>query len=471
MGIGGIAMGTLAAMLKEKGFKVVGSDVNLYPPMSHYLEALQIPVCQGYRAENIQQQAPDCVIIGNVIRRDNPEAQLVLDQNLPYLSMPQALAKFFLSDHESIVVAGTHGKSTTSALLASLLTTGGLDPSAFIGAFVKDWDRSYRLGGGRYMVIEGDEYDTAFFDKGAKFFHYRPAIGILTSMEFDHADIFADFYAVKETFRRFVHLIPEEGYLIINVDDPNCRELIGECSGKIITYGEAADADWRLLEADYRAGEVHFRIQDPAANHYRLVSGLAGRHNLSNTLAVLAAADLAGLSTAQIQQGLLAFRGVRRRQDVVGESRGVLVIDDFAHHPTAVRETIQALRLHYPQRRLLAVFEPRTNSSRRSIFQSAYTTAFAAADCICIKEAPDLQKIPEAERLNTKQLVQDISRRQAEAHYFENTPALLEYLVTHCHSGDLVLCMSNGSFDGLPGKLLQALQELSTGKKPLAAHR
>ncbi len=458
MGIGGIAMGTLAAMLREKGYRIVGSDVNLYPPMSTYLEALQIPVCQGYSEQNLREQQPDWVIIGNVIRRDNPEAQFVLEHKIPHLSMPEALARFFLEQHQSMVVAGTHGKSTTSALLASVLASAGQDPSAFIGAFIKDWQRSYRLGSGRYMVIEGDEYDTAFFDKEAKFFHYRPSIAIVTSMEFDHADIFADFTVIQETFRRFVRLIPADGTLIVNADNPHCRELIGACSGTVVTYGEAADADWRVVDVRYQPGAVHFRYRDPAGQQHSMVSHLAGRHNLANTMAVLAAASRAGLSTSQLQHGLLAFRGVERRQDVLGESRGVLVIDDFAHHPTAVRETIQALRWHYPDRRLIAVFEPRTNSSRRRVFQTAYTSAFEAADRIYIKEPPGLQQIPVDERLDTRQLVQDIRRKQPEAYYYEDSEALLEELLATCHSGDLVVCMSNGSFDGLPGRLLQALE-------------
>jgi UDP-N-acetylmuramate: L-alanyl-gamma-D-glutamyl-meso-diaminopimelate ligase len=459
LGVGGIAMGTLATMLKERGFDVSGSDQNLYPPMSLHLEALRIPLHQGYRAENLERRLPDVVVVGNVIRRDNPEAQYVLEHNIPYVSMPEAISRFFLEDHKSMVVAGTHGKSTTSALLAWVLAHGGMDPSAFIGAFLKNWQRSYRLGNGPYMVLEGDEYDTAFFDKGPKFLHYRPHIGVITSIEFDHADIFKDFDAVLKAFRDFVKIIPSDGYLLVNADDPNCLAVAKECKGKVITYACRSDADWQLLDVVYRSGEVEFAYKDPQQRKNTMISKLAGRHNLSNSLAVLAAASIAGLTGEQVQEALLAFQGVKRRQDVIGEGRGVLVIDDFAHHPTAVKETIQALRLYYPERRLIAAFEPRTNSSRRNVFENDYALAFDLADRVCIKQPPDIEKIPEEERLDVAGLVRKISRRHADASLFENTEALLQSLLQRCEAGDLVLCMSNGSFDGLPQRLFKALRE------------
>jgi UDP-N-acetylmuramate: L-alanyl-gamma-D-glutamyl-meso-diaminopimelate ligase len=459
MGIGGIAMGTLASMLKEKGFQVAGSDQNLYPPMSTHLEALGIPVCQGYRAENLARHSPDVVIVGNVIRRDNPEAQVILQNGIPYLSMPVAIARFFLSHQESIVVAGTHGKSTTSSLLAWALSHAGMSPSAFIGAFVNNWQASYHLGSGRYMVIEGDEYDTAFFDKGPKFLHYRPKLGVITSIEYDHADIFSDFESVLKAFADFVDLIPPTGYLVANADDPHCLALSRQCKGRVFTYGASDQADWRLLEVDYRPGSVRFRCLNPLSGaQEELFSRLPGHHNLQNTLAAMAVAASIGLHRQQFQEALLTFQGVKRRQDVVGEVSGVLVIDDFAHHPTAVQETLRALHLFYPDRRLIAAFEPRTNSSRRAVFQSAYAAAFDDADCICIKEPPGLESIPEQERLNTRQLVADIGKRGKEAFFFQNTPELSDFLKGFCSSGDMVVCMSNGSFDGLPKNLLRTLQ-------------
>lgn len=484
LGIGGIAMGTLATMLREKGYNVAGSDQNLYPPMSTHLESLAIPLCQGYSAENPSKFSPDMVIIGNVIRRDNPEAQSVLAKGYPYLSMPQAIDRFFLGSHQSMVVAGTHGKSTTSSLLAWVLASGGLDPSVFVGAFMKNWDRSYRIGSGPYMVLEGDEYDTAFFDKGPKFLHYRPHVGIVTSVEFDHADIFADFQAVYDAFRRFVHLIPADGYLITNGDDPHCVALARECGGTVLSYGWSEDAHLRIIGEEYRSGEVRFtcdlsRLQvlkeGEARSHgmsegpapqaaqklVTLTSLLPGRHNVANTVSVLAAASVAGLSVQEIQEALLTFRGVKRRQDILGEPSGILVMDDFAHHPTAVRETIRALRLFYPERRLIVAFEPRTNSSRRRVFQEAYAAAFDEAHCVCIKEPPGMEAIQASERLDTEKLVEDIRRRGADAHYFSRIDDVVEFLAVKARPGDLVACMSNGSFDGLTGRLLKTFQRPS----------
>jgi len=461
MGIGGIAMGTLAAMLTEEGYHVTGSDQDLYPPMSTHLEKLKVPIYKGYRAQNLQQAAPGLVVIGNVIRRDNPEALYVLQHALPYLSMPQTIDKFFLNRHESMVVTGTHGKSTTASLLAWVLTHAQMEPSAFIGAFVNDWQRSYRIGNGKFMVIEGDEYDTAFFDKGPKFLHYRPSIGIITSIEYDHADIFPNFEAVLEAFRSFVHLFPSNGHLIVNADDPNCLTLARECKGSVITYGRTSHADWRILDVDHRPGEIHFHYKDPMSNHNYMITKLAGHHNLSNTMAVIAAASLAGLTPERIQEAVLAFNGVARRQQIIGESQGILIIDDFAHHPTAVKETVTALKLHFPDRRIIAVFEPRTNSSRRRVFQSAYAKSFDDALCVCLKEPPGMDSIPPAERLDTRQLARDIRLQNKEARYFEDTEDLLNFLLSYCRKGDLVLCMSNGSFDGLPIRLFDAIQAKS----------
>jgi UDP-N-acetylmuramate: L-alanyl-gamma-D-glutamyl-meso-diaminopimelate ligase len=460
MGIGGIAMGTLATMLKEKGYEVVGSDVNVYPPMSTHLEASRIPVLQGYKAENFSGRTPDMVVIGNVIRRDNPEAQFVLEHGIPYLSMPEAIARFFLTDRKSIVVAGTHGKSTTSSLLAWVLDHGGLDPAAFVGAFLKNWQGSFRLGNGPYMVLEGDEYDTAFFDKGPKFLHYRPHVVVITSIEYDHADIFPDLEAILEAFRQLVRTIPPDGYLIINADDGHCVALSAECKGKVISYGSSDEADWRLLDVNYSNRQVEFEYMNPRLQRKEaMTSRLPGRHNVGNSLAVMAASSIAGLSMQQVQEALLAFEGVKRRQDILGKCNGMVVIDDFAHHPTAVRETIDALKQFYPGSRLIASFEPRTNSSRRRVFQNAYSTSFDGADCVCIKQPPGLEAIPESERLDARQLVQDIRARHKEAYWFEDTEDLVHFLLSYGRSGDVVLCMSNGSFDGLPLKLLHACRE------------
>jgi UDP-N-acetylmuramate: L-alanyl-gamma-D-glutamyl-meso-diaminopimelate ligase len=464
MGIGGIAMGTLATMLKEKGYNVVGSDQNLYPPMSTHLEALGIPVLLGYDCGNPARFSPDLFIIGNVIRRDNPEAQHVLANNLPHISMPQAIEKFFLKDHKSMVAAGTHGKSTTSSLLSWVLACGDRDPSAFIGAFLNSWQRSYRLGNGPYMVLEGDEYDTAFFDKGPKFLHYRPYVGIITSIEFDHADIFADFEAVFEAFRRFVHLIPSDGHLIANADDPHCVALSRECKGNVLTYGWSESADWRIHGIDHFPGEIRFLYTSPNSKRVEVMrSKLPGRHNTMNALSVMIAASIAGLSMEQVQEAFLSFKGVKRRQDIIGEYNDILIMDDFAHHPTAVQETVRAIRDFYPGRRIIAAFEPRTNSSRRNVFHDAYAASFDDADCICIKQPAGLDAIPDHERLDTRRLVEDICLRQKDARFFQSTDELLNFFTSYLAPGDLVLCMSNGSFDGLPQRLAELLNTSTLG--------
>jgi UDP-N-acetylmuramate: L-alanyl-gamma-D-glutamyl-meso-diaminopimelate ligase len=309
------------------------------------------------------------------------------------------------------------------------------------------------------MVIEGDEYDTAFFDKGPKFLHYRPHIGIVTGVEFDHADIFPDFDAILKAFGDFARLIPERGHLILNADDPNCAALASLCPGHVLTYGFSHRADWRIGSVEYRSGEVAFKLRNPGTFREDLFrSKLSGRHNVWNVTAVIAAATLAGMPAERIREAVLSFGGVKRRQDIVAEAGGVTVMDDFAHHPTAVHETITGLRSFYPGRRLLAAFEPRTNSSRRKVFQEHYARVFDEADIVCIKQPPGLDAIPETERLDTRRLVADIRARDKEAHFFEDTGDLAAFLLESARPGDLIVCMSNGSFDGLPQRLAEGLR-------------
>ncbi len=459
VGIGGIAMGTLATMLKESGYRVAGSDHNLYPPMSTHLQTLGVPLFEGFAAGNPQKFDPDLFVIGNVVRRENPEAQYILSQDRPYLSMPQAIERFFLSRQKGLVVAGTHGKSTTTSLLAWVLERGGLDPGAFVGAFVKDWGASFRLGRGEYMVIEGDEYDTAFFDKGPKFLHYRPHIGIVTGIEFDHADIFPDLDAIRKAFAGFARLIPENGYLILNADEPNCRALAAQCAGKVLTYGFSEDTDWRIASVEYGAGQVSFSLRNPYTSGEEVFrSKLSGRHNVGNVTAVIAAARLAGMPFDGLREAIPHFGGVKRRQDVVCESGGVTVMDDFAHHPTAVRETLSGLRDFYPGRRIVAAFEPRTNSSRRKVFQDQYVSSFDSADLVLIKQPSGLDAIPEGDRLDPRLLVERIGSRGKDARFFEDSDELAAFILESARPGDLIVCMSNGSFDGLPQKLGKALK-------------
>ena len=458
IGICGTGMGTLAAMLQEAGYLVRGSDENVYPPMSTFLASRNIQIKEGYRAENLAPP-PDLVVVGNVIRGDNPEAVAAVEQSLDYCSMPQALHRFFLNSSQSVVAAGTHGKTTTAALLVWLLTVAGMDPGCLVGGLMANFQQSYLLGRGPYFVVEGDEYDTAFFDKGPKFLHYQPQICVLTSVEFDPADIFPDLQAVENAFAQLVTSIPPDGLLIANADDPGSSRLSRKARCRLVTYGLQEPAHIRVEMAKYGAGTTRFNVSGPQGFEASFNSPLAGAHNLSNTLSMVALAHELGLDPGTIQQALTTFKGVRRRQEVRGEPDGVTVIDDYAHHPTAVQATLEALRPFYADRRLWAIFEPRTNSSKRKVFQERYATVFDAADLVVIKEPPGLQSIAPEERLSAAQLVKDISERGVEAHYFNEVDTMLPFIMSGAKAGDVLLIMSTGSFDNLIERLLEELNK------------
>ena len=460
IGICGTGMGTLAAMLQEAGYLVRGSDQNVYPPMSTFLASRNIQIKEGYRAGNLDP-SPDLVVVGNVIRRDNPEAVAAVDLGLDYCSMPQALHRFFLNSSQSVVAAGTHGKTTTAALLVWLLTVAGMDPGCLVGGLMANFQQSYRLGRGPYFVVEGDEYDTAFFDKGPKFLHYQPHICVLTSVEFDHADIFPDLQAVENAFTQLVTSIPADGLLIANADDPGASRLCQKAHCRLVTYGLQKPAQMRGKMAEYTVGATRFTVSGPQGFEASFNSPLAGAHNVSNTLSMISLAHQLGLNPGTIQETLTTFRGVRRRQEVRGEPGGVTVIDDYAHHPTAVQATLEALRPFYAGRRLWAIFEPRTNSSKRRVFQERYATVFDAADLVLIKEPPGLQSIAPEERLSAAQLAKDISKRGVEAHYFPEVNAMLPFILSEAKAGDVLLIMSTGSFDNLIDRLLEGLSKRS----------
>lgn len=457
MGVCGTGVGALAGMLKSMGYSVTGSDQNVYPPMSDFLASMGIPVHSGYGPDNLDP-APDFVVVGNVIRRDNPEAIALAEKRIPYASFPQTLSHFFIRGKRSLVVAGTHGKTTTSSLLATLLHLAGRDPSFMIGGIVQAFGRNYHVGGGDCFVAEGDEYDTAFFDKGPKFLHYRPSVAILTSIEFDHADIYADLAAVKRSFVKLVAAMPPDGCLVACFDDPVVREVVADARCRVLSYGEGADCDWRLTDLAVRPEGTAFSAlyRGKVFGEFRNV--LPGRHNALNALAVVAVLDLLGLGADTIGQGLAAFQGVKRRQEVRGVAAGVTVIDDFAHHPTAVRETLAALAAAYAGRRLLAVFEPRTNSSRRSVFQEAYIKAFDSADLVLVREPVPLDNLAEQERFSSAMLVDDLRKRGCEAAYFSTTEAILSHLEKNVRPGDVVAILSNGGFDNIHQRLLEILQ-------------
>ncbi|MCX5870206.1 MAG: UDP-N-acetylmuramate:L-alanyl-gamma-D-glutamyl-meso-diaminopimelate ligase [Deltaproteobacteria bacterium] len=456
MGICGTGMAALAGMLKASGFAVTGSDSGVYPPMSDFLKEQRIEAASGYGPQNLQPR-PDLVIVGNVITRKNPEAQALATTAIPYLSFPQALAHFFISARTSLVVAGTHGKTTTSSLLASALHRAGLDPSFMIGGIVREFDANFRLGNGRYFVVEGDEYDTAFFDKGSKFLHYRPNIAIITSVEFDHADIFADLDAIKRSFRKFVALLPQDGLIVAHLDDQNVAEVVADAPCEVQGYGFNPELAWSLADVRSGQGMTHFQIQHQGQKWAEMAVRMPGRHNCLNSLAVTAVLHRIGLAPEQINTALSSFGGVKRRQEVRGVERGITVIDDFAHHPTAVRETLGALKAAYAGQRLVTVFEPRTNSSRRAIFQQDYVSAFDAADLILIRKPLPLDNVPEAELFSSTQLASDLRERGLDARTFADTDTILDHLMTILQEGDVVAILSNGGFDNIHSRLLAKL--------------
>ncbi|HDG98172.1 MAG TPA: UDP-N-acetylmuramate--L-alanine ligase [Desulfobacterales bacterium] len=457
MGVCGTGMAGLAGALKELGYQVRGSDRSAYPPMSTFLHELGIPILMGFKAQNLAPR-PDLVVIGNVVSRDNPEVQRLARLKIPFVSFPQALNHFVMQETKRIVIAGTHGKTTTSSLMAWLLQTAGLGPGFMIGGIPNNFMKGFQLGKGHYFVIEGDEYDTAFFDKGPKFFHYHPDTLILTSIEYDHADIYNSLEQIVANFQKLVGLVPPKGYIIANADDQIVSNVIRSAKCTVITYGACADADWRLEQVETRKGLSLAKIRSPQGTQLSISISLYGKHNLANLTATVALGAIMGLSEASILKAAETFRGVKRRQELLGEARGILVLDDFAHHPTAVRETISAVKEAFPQRRLVAVFEPRSNSSRRNVFQEQYARSFDAADLIMIPEPRMLESISPDQRFSSMRLVQDLKRQGKPAYCVPDSEALLPLLLEKTRSRDVVLFMSNGDMDGLPGRFLESLQ-------------
>lgn len=454
MGICGTGMAALAGILNQKGYHVNGSDQNIYPPMSVFLDRLSISVQKGYIPENLYPR-PDLVIVGNVVTRQNPEAVQLGLLKIPYLSMPQALGAFAIKEKISIVVSGTHGKTTTSSLVSYLLEKAGLDPGFMIGGMVNNFKSNFKIGNGPYFVVEGDEYDTAFFDKGPKFLHYLPRIVILTSIEFDHADIFRDLNHVIETFRRLIDIIPPDGLLIANRDDRIVMAESERARCRVITYGLNGGAEWGASEICSHNGMTHINIMKEDKVYDRLITPLYGDYNISNLLSVAALSDHIKVEKSALLEACSTFKGVKRRQDVRGEKNGIIVIDDFAHHPTEVEKTIKAVKCRYAGRRLLAVFEPRSNSSRRNVFQEQYTMSFDRSDLIFIPEPVMLEKIPPEERFSSKKLVEKLKEKNMNAQYFPDSEQLLNGLLSQARKGDVILIMSNGSFNNIHEKLLE----------------
>jgi len=455
IGIAGTGMGSLAGLLKAAGHEVRGSDEHLYPPMSTQLAEQGIPVFEGFRPENLDWR-PDRVVVGNVCRKDHVEVVAAAERQLALYSFPSLLADLFLQDKTSVVVAGTHGKTTTSSIVAHLLHDAGRDPSFLIGGVPLNFRQSWRLGHGPEFVVEGDEYDTAFFDKGSKFFHYRPRTAILTSVEFDHADIFRDEEAVKTAFRKFVTLIPEDGNLLVCAASPGALDVARVAHCNVTTYGRpGSGADW-IFEVAARSsgGRAVLDIARRGERVLSLETSLPGIYNKENLVGAVAAASILGVDLAAIARASRRFQGVRRRQEVRGVAAGVTVVDDFAHHPTAIRETVLALKGRYGPGKLIAAFEPRSATSRRAVFQHDFADALSVADEVVLAPLYAPEKVPEGERLDVERLAADLRREDIPARLIATVDETAAHLAERAAPGDTVLIMSSGDYGGLHEKVL-----------------
>ncbi len=455
IGVCGTAMATLAAMLKDRGYRVRGSDQHVYPPMSDFLAAREIACQDGFDASHLTEDV-DLVVIGNAVSRGNPEVEAVLDRKIRYCSLPEMVRETFLWDRRSIVVAGTHGKTTTASLVSWLLADGGLDPSFLVGGLTANFGSSYRLGQGREFVIEGDEYDSAFFDKTAKFLKYLPDVAVVGNLEFDHADIYADFEAIRSAVRRLVALLPQRGLLVLGADNPSALEMREDAPCRVMTFGLTEAADWRATAVEPAPDGTSFVVEHRGQRVADLRVPLVGEFNVRNALAAFAVATDAGLDAATIAASVGRFEGVRRRLELRGRARGVSVYDDFAHHPTAVRETLAGVRAAFPSRRIWALFEPRSATSCRRVFQEDFAGAFSVADEVIIGRVYR-SSLPEGERLSEDELVVGIGASGVRARYLEDVGDIVRVLVDEAKEGDLVVVMSNGAFGGIHGRLLDAL--------------
>lgn len=458
LAIGGVAMSGLAALLRAQGYRVTGSDDVLYPPISTLLERLEIPVRQGFSPTNLEP-APDLVVIGNKITRNNPEGEAVRERGLPYVSLPQALYELFLRNRFPVVVAGTHGKTTTTAMLAWIFTHAGQEPSFLVGGQIRGWNCNARLGNGPHFILEGDEYDSAFFDKRPKFFHYHPQALVLNAVEFDHADIYRDLDHVKEAFRLLIESLPQEVPIAVCRDFPHAWELARSRAGTV-DFGFSPDATWRVT--DLRDdGRLWFTLRFKGRPIATASLPVMGAMNARNALGAILMAEQLGVPVPVAVQALETFPGVARRQEVIGEFGRVVVIDDFAHHPTAVAATLDAVQQRYPKRRLWALFEPRSNTSRRKVFQEEYVRALARAERVIVggvlRKASDA--VPEEQLFSPTQLVADLERAGVAARHFDDPDVIAVAVQRNVRAGDVIVILSNGDFGGLREKLLAALAE------------
>jgi UDP-N-acetylmuramate: L-alanyl-gamma-D-glutamyl-meso-diaminopimelate ligase len=452
LGICGTAMGSVAAALGERGFRVTGSDENVYPPMSIFLEKKGIALTEGYRGENIPANV-DVVVIGNAIKRGNPELEAVLNRKLFYLSLPEVLKNYFLRGRHNLVVTGTHGKTTTTALLAWIMEKSGRKPGYLIGGLPKNFGQGARLNDSKFFVVEGDEYDTAFFDKRSKFIHYLPELVIVNNIEFDHADIFNNLDEIKLSFRRLLNIVPQNGMVVLNGDDANCVQVAKDCLAQMIEVGFSKNCAQRIRDVVYSSGRSSFKLGEETFE-----VPLIGEFNVRNAAMAATAARFYEVPKTKIDNALKSFSGIARRQELRGEARGVKVIDDFGHHPTAIAYTLQALRHRYRGHRIWAIFEPRTNTTRRAVFQQQLPDALKTADGVFISQVAKLEQIPEEERLNPEAVVTAIAKAGRTAFYEENADAIVDRIVPMLRRQDIVAVFSNGGFDNIHEKLLKRLR-------------
>lgn len=456
-------MASLAGLLKEAGYQVTGSDNNIYPPMSTLLANCGISIKPGFKKENITSGI-DLVVIGNAVSKTNEEVQAVLSAGIPYASFPQALSRFFLEGRKSLVVAGTHGKTTTSSLLSWVLHSAGRKPGFMVGGWLKNFDVNYQLPKGDFFVTEGDEYDTAFFDKGPKFLHYRPYAAILTSIEFDHADIYRDLDHIKEAFRKFAEIVDPSGFLLAEHSDVNIRDIVTHARCAVETYGFSREADWCADAWKYQDGKGSFTLLHRGKEVGRFALPMMGKHNALNSVAVTAVALKLGLSADEARIALQGFRGVKRRQEIVGEQHGITVIDDFAHHPTAIHLTLEAVKEAFPACRLWAVFEPRSASSRRNVFQNSFPAGFRLADKAVIAGLFAPEKIKQEDRLDPEKMVKEMRELGIETSYIPDVDEIVEFIAVNSRPKDVVLIMSSGGFSGIHQKLLRRLASVATNR-------
>jgi len=450
-GIGGTAMASAAAAMQDRGFAVTGSDLNVYEPMASFLAAKKVNVINGYSERNLAHK-PDLVVIGNAISRGNPEAEAVLDRKLRYCSLPELLKEFFIRGKRSIVVTGTHGKTTTTSLLTWVFEHSGLKPSYLIGGIPNNFSQGARFTDSEWFIIEGDEYDTAFFDKRSKFVHYLPEVAVINNVEFDHADIFENLAAVQTAFRRLINLVPRNGQLLANGDDANLAPLLDVTHCPVKRFGLGENNAWRAYNLALAPTVTEFETPS-----FKFRINLLGELNVRNALAVVAAARHCGLKNHQIQEAFDTFKGIKRRMEVRGVGGGVTVVDDFGHHPTAIRETLRALRVKFKGQKLWAVFEPRSNTTRRNVFQRELAEAFADADAVVVSEVARLELLQAHERLDPARLMEDLKGQGKTAAYLPDAEAIVNHLAKHAEGGDVVCVFSNGGFGGIHGKLLERL--------------